>query len=551
MSGGAGCWDYLILTASNVLQARAYEDQLHVRQELGLLPQVREAFVVPDLEGKRVGSGGSTLWCLLEILRRERARRGIDFTESGALQQALNDLRILIVHAGGDSRRLPAYGPCGKIFVPLPGAPEAPLPPALFDRLVPAFLALPAGIPGRGQVVVAAGDALIRFDASSVEFSQPGLIALGCYATPEEASRHGVFCMGTGGTVSLYLQKPPIETQQAAGALDARGRTPLDMAVMHMDAATAAVLLSTFGVEPAGEGSLDFTPQARRQILENGLDLYREICCALGRAATLEHYTCSARASGSTWSGELLAQVFPPLRAIPFHVQLVPACRFLHFGSTRQLIESGLALVAEDQGLPPSSTLLVVNSTVSGQGRVSGTHSWMEGCRITSLLELSGHNVIAGVDVDATLALPPEACLEVLRGRGRGGENVCFVRCYGVRDTFKHSLLEDGQLCGRPLLSWLAAAGVHPDEVWPGVKDPAERSLWNARVFPAVREASGFRRWLWMYAPESASAAELRALCSADRYSAAEIALLTDQAAFHQRRADIWRSVSTQTCGTH
>lgn len=535
MSGGAGCWDYLILTASNALQARAYEDQLRAREELGLLPRVRRAFVVSDPEGERIGSGGSTLWCLLEVLRRERARRRIDLNESGAVQQALSALRILIVHAGGDSRRLPAYGPCGKIFVPLPGTPRAPLPPALFDRLVPAFLALPAGLPDHGQVVVAAGDALIRFDARSVEFSQPGLIALGCHATPEEASRHGVFCIGTGGTVSRYLQKPAIETQKAAGVLDARGRTPLDMAVMHMDAATAAALLSAFGVEPAGDGGMDFTPQARRQILQHGLDLYREICCALGSGATLEHYTRSARASGSNWSEELLAQVFPALRAIPFHVQLVPACRFLHFGSTRQLIESGLALAAEDQGRPPSSTLLVVNSTIGGQGRISGSHSWVEGCRVDSRLELAGQNVITGVDVDAPLALPPEACLEVLRGSSRRGEKGWFVRCYGVDDTFK-----DGRFHGRPLLRWLTAAGVQPDEVWPGVEDPAERGLWNARVFPVVREASGFHRWLWMHAPESAGSAELRAFRSADRYSSAEIALLADQAAFHQRRTEIW-----------
>jgi hypothetical protein len=82
------------------------------------------------------------------------------------------------------------------------------------------------------------------------------------------------------------------------------------------------------------------------------------------------------------------------------------------------------------------------------------------------------------------------------------------------------------------------------------VDDPAERSLWNARVFPAVREAPGFRHWLWMYQPESAGAADLRAYRQAARYSAAEIALLTDQPAFHQRRAGIWRSLSTQRCAT-
>jgi hypothetical protein len=46
-----------------------------------------------------------------------------------------------------------------------------------------------------------------------------------------------------------------------------------------------------------------------------------------------------------------------------------------------------------------------------------------------------------------------------------------------------------------------------------------------------------------MYAPETASAAELRAFRAAARYSAAEIALLTEQAAFHRRRAEIWRSL--------
>jgi hypothetical protein len=45
-----------------------------------------------------------------------------------------------------------------------------------------------------------------------------------------------------------------------------------------------------------------------------------------------------------------------------------------------------------------------------------------------------------------------------------------------------------------------------------------------------------------MYAPESATSRELHAFRSADRYSAAEIALLADPSAFHQRRAENWKS---------
>jgi hypothetical protein len=41
-------WDYLIVTASHERQAEAYQVQLDVRRELGLLSDVREALVVPD-----------------------------------------------------------------------------------------------------------------------------------------------------------------------------------------------------------------------------------------------------------------------------------------------------------------------------------------------------------------------------------------------------------------------------------------------------------------------------------------------------------------------
>jgi len=52
-------WDYLIVTASNEAQARAYESQLKVRQDMGLLSSVRDVMVVPDPGGKQIGRGCS------------------------------------------------------------------------------------------------------------------------------------------------------------------------------------------------------------------------------------------------------------------------------------------------------------------------------------------------------------------------------------------------------------------------------------------------------------------------------------------------------------
>lgn len=274
-------WDYLILTASNDRQAAGYESQLAVRRRSGLLPEVGTALVVADPFGKRVGSGGSTLYCLMRVLEAEIQRSGVTADDFASLEGILRGLRILILHAGGDSRRVPAYGPCGKIFSPVPGAsPKAShreVISTLFDRLYPVFQDLPRGPQGAGQVIVAAGDALMLFDSAAVRFDRPGIVALGAYATPEAASKHGVFCVAPDGRVRLFLQKPSLADQERYGAVNARGQAILDIAVMSFDAAAATAMFRAFDVQSDKSGPR-FSAAMENLVLSLGLDLYREIC---------------------------------------------------------------------------------------------------------------------------------------------------------------------------------------------------------------------------------------------------------------------------------
>src|SRR5215213_9282061 len=115
-------FDALILTAANETQAGAYRAQLAARAATGLLSGCAEWMVIADPGGRRVGSGCSTLTVLAELATLWRnpssasasgARRGgvPSFTERFAGR------RVLIVHSGGDARRLPAYAAQGKIFL--------------------------------------------------------------------------------------------------------------------------------------------------------------------------------------------------------------------------------------------------------------------------------------------------------------------------------------------------------------------------------------------------------------------------------------------------
>ena len=528
-------WDYLLLTASNEAQAAAYRSQLEVRGRLGFLSGVRHFLVVPDPGGRRVGSGGSTIACLLEVLSRERGRTPARASRT-TWEAIFRGLRILIVHAGGDSKRLPPYGPCGKVFVPLPGEAEAAVGPTIFDRQLPRYLDLPPPPGGAGQILVTTGDVLLSFDTEKVRFAEEGLTGVGCPADPRVARNHGVFAPHADGKVRLFLQKPSIEEQSARGAIDAHGQTVLDLGIVNLDAAAAGRLLGLVDVRRGPRGGLVWHGPFAAAVEAHGLDLYREICCAMGDATTFAGYTAEVRRAGSTLPERNLRAVFRAMAGTPFHVCVVPRCGFFHFGTLRELYETGQNLLAAETGISQAGACLSLNNEVLPGGALSGKNAWVEGCRLRAPLRLEGDNVVTGVDVEEPVGLPAGACLDVLAGRGRDGRAGWFVRVYGVDDVFHVPARKGGRLAGLPLAEWLAAVGARPEDVWSADISSKERAVWNGRFFPFVGRKDGWRPWLWLARPSGASAEGKRAWRAAERYSLSEMSQRASQPRFHERR---------------
>ena len=532
-------WDYLVVTASNEEQAAAYESQLAIRRRLGLLHGVGEVLVVADPGGKRVGSGGSTIHCLTTVLNRERG--GVKLLDSDWMRNTLGRLRILIIHAGGDSKRLPTYGPCGKIFVPVPGDSDCAITPTLFDRQLPVYLALPKPETGCGQTVITSGDVLLGFDPALVRFADHGITGLGCHAAPEQAARHGVFC-ADGDEVHRFLQKPSPESQRSQGAVDRYGRSVLDIGVMSFDGDTAMRLLDLCGVCPDNDGTLAWHGPTADAVLAHGLDFYREIACALGSDTTASEYVGEVRVSGCTLEQPLLEQVHNALHGIPFHVQVLPKCGFLHFGTMRQLVSSGLDLLREDRGMTDLREVLSIANTVSEKGGISGTRSWVEACNVNAPLVLAGGNVLAGLDIDEPLSLSEDACLDILEGRDRKDAHVWFARFYHAGDDFKGNTV-----WGLTLEEIISLSGSTADDIWDDPLSVKGRSVWDARMFPAVTDPTDYRRWLWLLDPKTATADQWNQWRTAERYSLAKTALLTDQVAFHARRMRLRAAKALET----
>ena len=532
-------WDYLILTAANKNQAEAYGDQIEVRRRLGLISGVKNVLVIPDPEGRRIGSGGSTILCLLEVINRElrggRKRRN----SPKAWEDALRCVRVLIIHAGGDARRLPVYSPFGKVFIPVPGESDSAVCPTLLDRQLPRYLSLPAPADGSGQVVVASGDVFLDFDSSYLHFDQPGITAVGCWADPRLAAGHGVFCSGADRKVRRFLQKPTVEDQKKHSAVDRQGRSVLDIGIMSMDPAAAARLVVVSHPRVNSRGRLVWSGRLAHLIVRRGLDFYREICCAMGHDTDFRGYLTEVRRTGSPLGAQELEFLYNVFSPIPFSVETVPACVFLHFGTLRELMRSGVDLFNQDRRAPNFHAPLVINTEIQPEGSVMGKDAWVEGCRIRAPLSLGGENIVAGVDIEKMLILPKKACLDVLEGQDGRGNRAWYVRCYDIDDVFHLPLNRGGRLNSLPLRDWLRVMDAKENEVWDNRLPAEERTVWKGRFFPVVKSPRQVRDWLWLYNLPAATELQKSIWRESRRLSLAEMSRFASHQAFHSRRLKI------------
>ena len=71
-------------------------------------------FCTCDPIGHRLGSGGGTTWLLQSSWSEECGVRSVEF------DSWLSREKRILIHAGGQSKRLPSYAVSGKILIPIP-----------------------------------------------------------------------------------------------------------------------------------------------------------------------------------------------------------------------------------------------------------------------------------------------------------------------------------------------------------------------------------------------------------------------------------------------
>lgn len=273
----------------------------HFHTVAGVSPE--EYFCTSDPAGHRVGSGGGTAWLLEECARTEAPDAGFS--------EWLGRNRRILVHAGGQSRRLPSYAPSGKVLTPIPifrWERGQKLSQTLLDLQLPLYRRIMEQAPEGMNTMVVSGDVYIRAAEMLPPVPKADVVCYGLWLDATIASNHGVFYSTHADPSRLHhmLQKP---TPATLASLLQSGYYLTDIGIWLLSDRAVELLRRRCRADGSDSG----------EICE--YDLYSDFGRALGTAPEV---------------------VDAELNALTVAIVPLPGGEFYHYGTSRELISSTL-----------------------------------------------------------------------------------------------------------------------------------------------------------------------------------------------------------------
>ncbi len=382
----------------------------------GLDPQVY--FCTCDPVGHRLGSGGGTAWLLQEAWRTENLELKIERFDSWLSQE-----KRILIHAGGQSKRLPSYAVSGKVLMPLPvfrWERGQRLSQDLMSVQLPLYEKMMAVAPEKLHTMVVSGDVLIRATQPLQPVPDADVVCYGLWLDASVAKNHGVFVSDrrTPNVLKQMLQKPSVQT---LSELQKDHFYLTDIGVWLLSDKAVELLVKRSLIDP-NTPSPQMTPDSFKEY-----DLYSEFGCALGTDPSKPDDEISS----------LKVAILP-----------LAGGEFYHFGTSREMISSTLRLqnLVNDQreimhiDRKPHPSIFVQNSVMKIPFTEENTNVWVENSYVGSRWHLTHDHVITGVpENDWEISLEPGECIDVVPV----GEKDYEVRRYRIDEPLNSNELAE------------------------------------------------------------------------------------------------------------
>ncbi len=412
-------WDYIVLTASNEAQADFYRLQIESRLKAGNLPSKTHYAVIPDPDGKRVGSGGATLNVLRYIANH---RKSNDFT----------GIKILCIHSGGDSKRVPQYSACGKLFSPVPRQLQDGRRSTLFDEFIIGMTGVPARM--SSGMLVCSGDVLLLFNPLQLDFYSKGAMALSIKENVETGKNHGVFLGNSSGNVERFLHKQSVEKLTQYGAVDKKNNVDIDTGAVVFEGTLLNDLYSLIDTDDK------FNAYVNDHVR---LSFYADFLYPLASSSTLEDfYKETPEGDFSPELKKCREEIWNKLSGYKMRLLRFSPASFIHFGTTKELLKLMTKDMPEYSYLDWSSNVNTnskntafasSNSYVSVKNATVGRGSYIEDSYIHRNTTIGRNCVISGVTLNGE-TIPDNTVLHGLKLN----DGTFVVRMYSVDDNPKN-----------------------------------------------------------------------------------------------------------------
>jgi len=424
----------------------------------------QEWFVTCDPDGSKVGSGGGTAWLLAKDWQTRYPNQSFN-------DYLKHDKKILI-HAGGQSRRLPSYAPAGKVLTPIPvfrWSRGQRLNQILLDLQLPLYERLISIASSASNTLIASGDVLI--DAPQIPSALPSadVVCLGIWVDPHLASRHGVFFTPRHNSSQLdfMLQKP---SHQTIEQLSNSHLFMMDIGVWILSDRAMNLLMKKSGWQ---DGTF-------KNQVPDFYDLYSSFGTGLGKNPS----------SADKEIAELSVAIVP-----------LESGEFYHYGTSLELITSTERIQnrVQDQRailhhrIKPHPSLFVQNALTSIQWSENHHHIWIENSCLSEGWKLNHHHVITGVpENNWTIDLLAGICLDFIPV----DEDLVCIRPYGMNDSFSGSISsETTNWMGGSVTNWMSDRCVSFLEC--GIDESTD--IQKSEIFPLVKTSDiqeGLVNWL-------------------------------------------------------
>lgn len=499
-------WDYIILTASNEEQASTYREQIQYRLDNGLLPKSTKYAVLPDPDGKRVGSGGATFHVLKYIAQ-----------QTPELEDHFKNRRILVIHSGGDSKRVPQYSALGKLFSPVPRRLPNGFGSTLFDEFIIAMSGVPSRI--REGMLVLSGDVLLLFNPLQIDLQYQGAAAISIKENVATGKDHGVFLNDGNGFVGKFLHKQSEEKLRQLGAVNAQDNVDLDTGAVVFDVSLINALYSLIRTDDRVDDEKfdEFVNEDAR------ISFYGDFLYPLAKDATLEQYYLEA-AEGAVNDRLLSCRTKLWEVLAPFSMKLIclsPA-EFIHFGTTGELLKLVTSDINDYEFLDWSRHVITTakepggyaahNAYIGKRAQV-GDGAYLEDCYVLENTTVGAGSIVSNVKL-RNEAVPADVVLHGLPLQ----DGTHVVRIYGVGDNPKAKYGFGAAFLGTTLERFAELNGLSKAELW----QDEEEYLWFARLYPVgatMQEAVSYSALVYRMAQGSASQEEIAVWKSSRRES--------------------------------